>query len=500
MNIKQAKQQIENALRAYFTKDEDRHFIIPPEKQRPVFSLGPPGVGKTAIMEQIAEEMGVGLISYSMTHHTRQSALGLPLIEKKVYDGKEYHISEYTMSEIIASVYEMMEETGVRSGILFLDEINCVSETLSPIMLQFLQYKIFGKHKVPHGWLVVTAGNPIEYNDSAREFDMVTLDRLKKIEIEPDYKIWKEYAYSTFVHPSVISYLEIKKDNFYKVENSVDGKMFVTPRGWDDLSQMIKLYETHDLIVDKTLISQYLQNREIAENFSVYYDLFNKYKSDYQVDRILTKEYSDDIKDRLLSAKFDERLSFISLVLDKITDEIKEVIYLEDILLEYKKALLDIKAELKDGNNFKKALEYTINKNKTNLENKLNSHSLSFSDKRKMTKVIEILIDYSDKAIAKDEIKDSFEVYKKHYHELREQYKEEGNKVSDYLSNIFVFFEDVFKSSDEMLILVTEMTINEYTAQFINRFGCKEYFRYNKELLFAERHRNIVSEIENLEV
>ena len=60
-------------------------------------------------MEQIAAEMGVALVSYSMTHHTRQSALGLPFIEKKIFDGKEYSVSEYTMSEIIASVYDTLQ-------------------------------------------------------------------------------------------------------------------------------------------------------------------------------------------------------------------------------------------------------------------------------------------------------------------------------------------------------------------------------------------------------
>mgnify|MGYP007134713114 CR=1 FL=1 len=53
------------------------------------------------------------------------------------------------MSEIIASVYETMERTGCQEGILFLDEINCVSETLAPTMLQFLQNKTFGTHRVP---------------------------------------------------------------------------------------------------------------------------------------------------------------------------------------------------------------------------------------------------------------------------------------------------------------------------------------------------------------
>ena len=129
-------------MQAYFTKDEFGNYIIPIHGQRPIFMMGPPGIGKTAIMEQIASELDVGLVSYSMTHHTRQSALGLPFIEKKEYGGKEYSVSEYTMSEIIASVYDMIETTGKKEGILFLDEINCVSETLSPAMLQFLQYKI----------------------------------------------------------------------------------------------------------------------------------------------------------------------------------------------------------------------------------------------------------------------------------------------------------------------------------------------------------------------
>ena len=159
MDIKKAKEQIKNAITAYFTKDERGHYLVPLYKQRPIFLMGPPGIGKTAIIEQVAGELGVGMLSYSMTHHTRQSALGLPYIVHKNYGGQEYAVSEYTMSEIIASIYDLMEETGVKEGILFLDEINCVSETLAPIMLQFLQYKVFGRHRVPDGWVVVTAGN-----------------------------------------------------------------------------------------------------------------------------------------------------------------------------------------------------------------------------------------------------------------------------------------------------------------------------------------------------
>ena len=141
MNIKRAKEEIKHALQAYLAKDEFGEYKIPAVRQRPVLLMGPPGIGKTAIMEQISRECNIGLVAYTITHHTRQSAVGLPFIEKKQYGGKEYSVTEYTMSEIIASVYEKMEKTGVKEGILFIDEINCVSETLAPTMLQFLQLR-----------------------------------------------------------------------------------------------------------------------------------------------------------------------------------------------------------------------------------------------------------------------------------------------------------------------------------------------------------------------
>ena len=82
-------------------------------------------------MEQIARECNIGLVAYTITHHTRQSAVGLPFIKEEEFEGTKYSITEYTMSEIIASIYHKMKETGQKEGILFIDEINCVSETLA---------------------------------------------------------------------------------------------------------------------------------------------------------------------------------------------------------------------------------------------------------------------------------------------------------------------------------------------------------------------------------
>ena len=236
MNIKRAKEEIKHAIAAYLEKDGQGEYRIPAIRQRPILLMGPPGIGKTQIMEQIAGECDLALVAYTITHHTRQSAIGLPYIREKVYDGQTRSVTEYTMSEIIASVYDRMEASGKREGILFIDEINCVSETLAPTMLQFLQVKTFGNQKVPEGWIIVAAGNPPEYNRSVREFDVVTLDRVKVIDVEADYPVWKEYAQQVGIHGSILSYLDIHRENFYRMETTVDGKAFVTARGWEDLS------------------------------------------------------------------------------------------------------------------------------------------------------------------------------------------------------------------------------------------------------------------------
>lgn len=501
MNIKEAKEQIKNAMTAYFTKDGFGGYAIPIEKQRPVFLMGPPGIGKTAIMEQIASELGVGLISYSMTHHTRQSALGLPFIVQKNYGGREYDVSEYTMSEIIASVYDMMEETGLREGILFLDEINCVSETLAPSMLQFLQYKIFGRHRVPDGWIVVTAGNPPEYNNSVREFDIVTWDRLKRIDVEPDFGVWKEYAYLSNVHPAIISYLDVKHSDFYKIESTVDGKSFVTARGWSDLSDMIKLYEKHGLKVDNALVSQYLQNKKIARDFAVYYDLYMKYKSDYQIGEILSGKASEEIKRRAKAAKFDERLALLSLILDGVNEGMRAVANEEDMLSALLACLKEVRAGLSNSAaDAVKLLGEKASAVRAKIEKGKASSSLS-AEKRHTLNLTAAALEEEAALIERNDRPSgtaAFALMKKDFDSRVAALKKNAEATGKKLSNVFSFLEDVFGEGQELLILVTELTINAHSSRFISRYGCKEYFAHNKELLFYERRKELIEELGDL--
>ena len=97
MNIQRAKQEIKNTIAAYLEKDEDGAYMIPRVRQRPVLLMGPPGIGKTQIMEQIARDCDIALVAYTITHHTRQSAIGLPYILEKELNTqlKEIDIPDY---------------------------------------------------------------------------------------------------------------------------------------------------------------------------------------------------------------------------------------------------------------------------------------------------------------------------------------------------------------------------------------------------------------------
>ena len=490
MNIKEAKEQIKYAMTAYFAKDDLGNYEIPAARQRPVFLLGAPGIGKTAIMEQIAEELDVLLITYSMTHHTRQSALGLPYIADKNYGGEAYRISEYTMSEIIASVYDAMEETGKKEGILFLDEINCVSETLTPSMLQFLQFKTFGRHKLPDGWLVVTAGNPPEYNRSVREFDIVTMDRLKKITVEPEFDVWKEYAWERSVHPAILSYLEIKKNHFYQVETGVGGKNFVTARGWEDLSQMIRLCEKKSLPVDGKLIAQYLQDVKIASDFASYYDLFQKYQSDYQIESILSGTASAVIKERAENARFDERIALLGLILDTLSDNCRKTTEQEDYLSVLMNSLKSVRNRLMEH-----TLSDLLHQETEQLHHTIllreKSGTLSASARR----TFQLAIRFLDKCkLSCNDFQACKEAAQKETGILRSL----ADTVRTHFDQAFSFLEEVYPQGQEILIFVTELTINEITSRFISHYGCDSYYRHNKDLMFYERNKEIAARMSTL--
>ena len=500
MNIAQAKQQVKDTIEAYLAKDETGAYRISPSQQRPIFLLGAPGIGKTAIMSQIASELGIGLVSYSMTHHTRQSALGLPMIVHHNFDSLEYESTEYTMSEIIASIYDNMTRTGRRSGILFLDEINCVSETLYPSMLQFLQFKTFGRHKVPADWIVVCAGNPPEYNKSVHEFDIVTLDRLRKIDIEPDYQAWRKHAIDKGVHPAVLSFLEIKKECFYSVESTPEGKRFVTARGWDDLSEMIALLESIGKPVDGNLICQFLQDDEISDRFATYYDLFNKYRSDYQIDTILDGSASIEIAERAKGAAFDEKIALINLMVDAIGSDATDALVAYESVEALRGMLSSEKGRILEGCNVSALLDELIAREEKEMavKSELDAKSIEV---RALSETIAALKAFKAQCVlaSTPSGEAAFDTIRYEYRGRVAKLEQLASRVGGELDNAFAFIDETLPSGKENMVFVTELTARHATSKFIGIFGNDSYYAHNDDMLVDERRSTLVARIAEIE-
>ncbi len=495
MDIKRAKQEIKDSIEAYLAKDEFGNYLIPAIRQRPILLMGAPGIGKTQIMEQIARECKVGLVSYTITHHTRQSAVGLPFIKEKTFGQETFSVTEYTMSEIIASVYEKMEKTGLKEGILFIDEINCVSETLAPMMLQFLQGKTFGNQKVPEGWVIVTAGNPPEYNKSVREFDVVTLDRIKRIDVQPDFEVWKEYAYEQGIHPAVISYLELRRKNFYRMENTVDGRIFATARGWEDLSRLIQVYEALGKEVDREVVYQYIQHPMIAKDFAAYLALYNKYKTDYAMEDLLLGKWTQLTIQKIRNASLDEHLSLVGLLNGKLSQLFTECYLMDSYVTKLYEYMVYYRDNLADI-----SLKAICRKAENDLESARKSELLTGNEEKALLRVNAFLEKiWLELGSLTQEKQNLYEKVKEAFSKEADGLEEKTEAAAQTLQNVFDFMEAAFGDSQEMVAFITELNANFYSIWFIRENGSDQYYRHNKGLLFDNRQKLILGQMEELE-
>lgn len=499
MNIKEAKKAIELMVREYMTKDEYGDYVIPQHQQRPIFMVGAPGIGKTAIMEQIASDLDVGLVAYTMTHHTRQSACGFPTITEVSVNGKKVKVTEYTMSEIIAKVYQIIDTTGKKEGILFLDEINCLSETLAPAMLEFLQYKKFGNWQLPEGWVLVTAGNPPQFNKSVKEFDVATQDRLRIIDIDADFNVWKEYAINKGVHPAVIGFLSINGGWFYKITSSAaHGKQFATARGWEDLSTTIKSYEKLGFEVDEELISQFIKVPEAAQKFAVYYRLFKKYRMDYGIQDIIDGNIGDILITKAVSAKFDERLSIISMLTDAVTSLTSAYQQTFGALSLAARPLRKIKKQASGDFDVREAILSAKADIEREMAKKKEANSLSSAEKAIDSEATRFLSKYAEAAESSGKTADAiFKKVKAAFSKDSKKLAADGKTISHALDSCFKFVSQAWGDDQEMVLWVTQITTTVATMMFIAQNGCDEYYKYNGAIKISENkeRENLINEI-----
>ena len=490
MNIQQAMEQIRGAVTAYLSKDEFGRYRIPRQMQRPIIMLGPPGVGKTAIVSQVAAELGVNYVSYSITHHTRQTALGLPYIVEREYGGKTYQVSEYTMSEIIGAVYEARERTGIAEGILFLDEVNCVSETLAPAMLQFLQYKTFGQHELPDGWVIVTAGNPPEYNRNAREFDPAMMDRMKCMNVEPDVDVWLRYAAAHGVHAAIIGYLEAKPASFYLVHADVKGMRLVTARGWDDLSRMLLAYETEGLEVDEALVAQYIQDDDTSRDFTMHYELFCKYRDEYRIREIVEQGAAEAFVAHATAAPFDERMAVVGLLADAVTTRVGEAEARQRALLAVRSDVLAVRDALTAGD--AGAFDGPIARIDRDAESRPGGQPEAWEAVR--MRVLEDLRRVVARAAAEGAA--CYDAARSTFNDRCAQQAELADTAERAMDHAYAFIDAAYgPQSQEGLVFTTRLSADPDAVSFVASRGVASYLAHNKGLLVEDRKKQLLESI-----
>lgn len=230
------------------------------------------------------------------------------------------------MSEIIAKVLERYGE-GETEGILLLDEFNCMSDTILPVMLSFLQTKNIGMHTLPEGWVIVLCGNQGTYNRSARNFDCAIWDRMRKLTIEFESEDFLEYANLHHFEKEIQDFLRINPGNIYLCTKGKEENL-VTSRGWENLDITMKMMREVGEDIDEKLVRQFIKSERISKEFYKYYLMQKSEEFNFQdCEKILKgkdlEHYAKIIRDMKFYTRVDALETLVKLLCDKAKNGVK---------------------------------------------------------------------------------------------------------------------------------------------------------------------------------
>ena len=316
--IEEAKKMTKTGIQIYLKKDMEGNYQMQEVNRLPFYWVGAPGIGKTQAARQIAEELQIGFVSQSLTHHSRTTVMGLPTIQQFEKGGTQY--TEYTMSEIIAAVEEQVQH-GKKEGVLLIDEFANMPESMVPPMLAFLQTKNIGRYVLPEGWVMILCSNPKKYNHSVRDFDMAVMDRVRLMKIGYSIKEFVNYGEKKGMHPSILEFLSMHPENLHICENDANGNtQIVTPRGWENLSWAIAGEEELGGEVSCDLIGQFVKDEKVSFEFWQFYDSRRKgMETDWLTD-VLAGKNLEKAAGFYQNKSYQEKYQF-ALMLEKSLEE-----------------------------------------------------------------------------------------------------------------------------------------------------------------------------------
>lgn len=229
------------------------------EKQVPIFLWGPPGIGKSSVVAEIAKDQGVAFIDLRLSLLDPTDLRGIPFFDAK-------------SNEAIWAPPAFLPKEDAKEGILFLDELNTAAPMVQAAAYQLILDRKIGEYTLPDGWAIVAAGN--RESDRGVVFRMASplANRFVHLEMESDLADWRKWAIAKGVDATIIAYLAYRPDALFDFDANKDTKSFATPRSWEYVNKIITSTPEIELLmpmvsgaIGEELAASFLGFREVVE-------------------------------------------------------------------------------------------------------------------------------------------------------------------------------------------------------------------------------------------
>ena len=199
--------------------------------KRPVFLWGPPGIGKSEVVAEIAEDLGGAIIDLRMAQMEPTDIRGIPFFNKD--SGKMDWAPPVDLpDEEFASQYPIV--------ILFLDEMNSAPPSVQAAGYQLILNRRVGKYRLPDNVVIVAAGNRDSDKGVTYRMPMPLANRFLHLEMRPDFTSWQTWAVNKGIHKDVVGYLSFAKQDMYDFNSKSSSRAFATPRSWCFVSDLLQ--------------------------------------------------------------------------------------------------------------------------------------------------------------------------------------------------------------------------------------------------------------------
>lgn len=199
--------------------------------KRPVFLWGPPGIGKSEVVQDITNELGGYMYDLRMAQMEPTDVRGIPYFNKEI--GKMDWAEPIDLpSEEICAQYPIV--------VLFLDEMNSAPPAVQAAGYQLILNRRIGKYKLPANVVIVAAGNRDSDKGVTYRMPMPLANRFVHIEMRYDFNAWQQWAVNKGVHQDVVGYLSFAKQDGYDFDAKGSSRAFATPRSWSFVSDLLQ--------------------------------------------------------------------------------------------------------------------------------------------------------------------------------------------------------------------------------------------------------------------